>query len=46
MKMKLSAIAVASIWLALAVPSVPKDEPLLAEGVVVAMQKANDEVRM
>jgi hypothetical protein len=47
MKMKLSAIALASIsWLALAVPSVPTDEPLSAEGVVVATQKAKDEVRM
>lgn len=47
MKMKLSAIALGSIsWLALAVASVPKDEPLSAEGVVVATQKAKDEVRM
>jgi len=47
MKMKLSPIVLAFIsWLALALSPAPKDEPLSAEGVVVATQKAKDEVRM
>jgi len=45
--MKLTAIALASsFWLAFAMPSVPKDEVLSAKGVVVATQKAKDEIRM